>query len=84
MWHFGTRFSGGLGSVRFTVLDLKGLFQPKLFYDSQIHSQRSLSVIIQSFSKAFPIHISLKQCLCLTLPLACQQHFEVPEHLDNM
>jgi len=35
MWHLGTWFSGGLGSVRFTVGldDLKGLFQPKLFYD---------------------------------------------------
>ena len=32
----GTWFSGGLGSVRLTVGrdDLKGLFQPKRFYDS--------------------------------------------------
>ena len=31
MWHLGTRFTGGLGSVRFRVGlgDLKGLFQPK-------------------------------------------------------
>ena len=30
----GTRFSGGLGSVRLTVgLDLKGLFQPRWFYE---------------------------------------------------
>jgi len=37
MWRLGTWFSGGLGSVRLTVgLDLKGLFQPKLFYDSLI------------------------------------------------
>ena len=30
-WCLGTWFSGGLGSVRFTVVlnDLKGLFQPK-------------------------------------------------------
>ena len=36
MWHLGTWFSGGLGSVRFMVGldDLKGLFQPKRFYDS--------------------------------------------------
>ena len=36
MWHLGTWFSGGLGSGRFTVGldDLKGLFQPKQFYDS--------------------------------------------------
>jgi len=32
----GSWFSGGLGSVRLTVGldDLKGLFQPKQFYDS--------------------------------------------------
>ena len=36
MWCLGTWFSGGLGSVRFTVGldDLKGLFQPKRFCDS--------------------------------------------------
>ena len=36
IWHLGTWFSGGLGSVRFTVgLNvLKGLFQPKWFCDS--------------------------------------------------
>jgi len=36
MWHFGTWFNGGLGSVwiTFTVDDLKGLLQPKWFYDS--------------------------------------------------
>ena len=36
MWRLGTWFSGGLGSVRFTVglNDLKGLFQPKFFYGS--------------------------------------------------
>jgi len=35
MWHLGTWFSGGLGSVRLTVGldDFKGLFQPKRFYD---------------------------------------------------
>ncbi|KAK4810447.1 LOW QUALITY PROTEIN: hypothetical protein QYF61_004227, partial [Mycteria americana] len=35
-WHLGTWFSGGLGSVRFTVGldDLKGLFQPIRFCDS--------------------------------------------------
>ena len=37
MWHLGTWFSGGLGSVRFMVGldDLKGLFQSKWFYDSK-------------------------------------------------
>jgi len=35
MWCLGTWSSGGLGTVRFVVgLDLKGLFQPKWFYDS--------------------------------------------------
>jgi len=34
-WHFRTWFSGWLGSVRFMVRlnDLRGLFQPKQFYD---------------------------------------------------
>jgi len=34
MWYLGT--SGGLGSIRLTAAlnDLKGLFQPKQFYDS--------------------------------------------------
>jgi len=34
-WYLGTWFSGGLGSVRFTVGldDLTGLFQPKWLYD---------------------------------------------------
>ena len=38
MWHLGMWFSGGLGSVRVMVglNDIKGLFQPKLFYDSII------------------------------------------------
>ena len=36
MWCLGTWFSGGLGSARLKVGldDLKGLFQPKQFYDS--------------------------------------------------
>lgn len=36
MWHFGTWVKGGLGSVGGLVgLDeLKGVFQPKLFYNS--------------------------------------------------
>ena len=36
MWHLGTWFSGGLGSVRFMVGldDLKSLFEPKSCYDS--------------------------------------------------
>ena len=36
MWCLGTWFSGGLGSAGLTVGldDLKGLFQPKRFYDS--------------------------------------------------
>ena len=36
MWCLGTWFSGGLGSVTLMVGldDLKGLFQPKRFYDS--------------------------------------------------
>jgi len=36
MWHLGTWFNSGFDNVRFTVgLDgLKGLFQPKLLYDS--------------------------------------------------
>jgi len=39
MWCLGTWFGNGLGSVRFMVGpdDLKGLFQPKLFYDSIWH-----------------------------------------------
>ena len=37
MWHLGTQFSGGLGSVRLMVgLNFNGLFQAKLFYDSVI------------------------------------------------
>jgi len=37
VWHLVTWFSGGLGSIRFTVgLDnLQGLFQIKRFYDSK-------------------------------------------------
>ena len=46
MWHFETWFSGGLGSVRFTVEldDLKGLFQSKWFHDSMkiFHSSAGL------------------------------------------
>ena len=36
MWCLGTRFIGGLGNIRLIVglKDLRGLFQPKLFYDS--------------------------------------------------
>lgn len=36
MCHLRTWFSGGLGSVRLIVglNDLKGIFQPKLFYNS--------------------------------------------------
>jgi len=36
MWYLGTWFSGGLGSVSLMLGldDLKGFFQPKLFYDS--------------------------------------------------
>jgi len=39
MWCLGAWFSGGFGSIRFIGgLDyLKGLFQPKLFYDSIQH-----------------------------------------------
>lgn len=35
MWHLGTWFSGGFGSVTLVVGlgDLKGLFQPKCLYD---------------------------------------------------
>ena len=38
MWHLGTWFSGGVGSARLAVGlgDLKGLFQPKQFYDSMV------------------------------------------------
>jgi len=38
MWHLGTWFSGGLGSVRFMVglNDLKGFFQPKRFYTNSV------------------------------------------------
>ena len=38
MWRLGTWFRGGLGSVRLMVGldDLKGLFQPKRFYESMI------------------------------------------------
>ena len=40
LFRSGTWFSGGLGSVRLTVGldDLKGLFQPKRFYDSKLSS----------------------------------------------
>jgi len=35
VWCLATWFSGGLGSARLMIrLDLKGLFQPKRFYDS--------------------------------------------------
>lgn len=39
MWHLGTWFSGGIGSVVLMVgLDLKGLFRHKrLFYDSVVN-----------------------------------------------
>jgi len=44
MCHLGTRFSGGLGSVRFTIglNDLKHLFQPKLYYEPVILGIRVL------------------------------------------
>ena len=40
MWCLGTWLSGGLGSARLMVElgDLKGLFQPKRFYDSKLSS----------------------------------------------
>ena len=45
MWCLGTWLSGGLGSVRLTVGldDLKGLFQPKQFYDSKLHHRNNAS-----------------------------------------
>lgn len=40
MLHLGTWFSGGLGSVRvMAVLDLTGLFQAKLFYNSNLEEE---------------------------------------------
>ena len=38
MWHLGTQFSGGLGSVMLVVVlnDLKGFLQSKWFFDSTI------------------------------------------------
>jgi len=41
VWHFGTWFSGGLGSISFMVglHDLKGVFQPKRFYDSKYRQE---------------------------------------------
>ena len=49
MWCLGTRFSGGLGSVRLTVGldDLKGLLQPKWFYDSKLELASFLSVLLK-------------------------------------
>jgi len=50
MWHSGTWFSGGLGSVRLTVglNDLKGLFQPKRFCDSKY---RKLGILFNNCLK---------------------------------
>ena len=44
MWCLGTWFTGGLGSAQLTVGldDLKGLFQPKQFYDSICSSAMDL------------------------------------------
>lgn len=40
MLHLGTWFSGGLGSVRVVAgLDLTGLFQAKLFYNSNLEEE---------------------------------------------
>jgi len=41
MWHVGTWFSDGLGSVRFTagLNDLQGLFQLTWFYDNTFPGQ---------------------------------------------
>lgn len=42
IWCFGTQFSGGFSSVRLMVglNDLRGLFQPKYFYDSMVSSSK--------------------------------------------
>ena len=64
MGRLGTWFSGGLGSVRFTLglNDLKGLFQPKRFYNPMIISEASLlhtyrAIAMVSFQ--FPLKPSL-------------------------
>ena len=51
MWHLGTWFGGGLGSVTLVVglHDLKGLFQPKWFYDSMTHSDDSHQFLSNGF-----------------------------------
>jgi len=51
MWRLGIWFSGGLGSVRFTVGfdNLKGRFQPKWFYDSM--KGMILSGLVETKSK---------------------------------
>ena len=54
MWHLGTWFSGGLGSVRFMVGpdDLKGLFQPKYFCDSMILRENIQQQMNQALDEA--------------------------------
>jgi len=49
MWHLGTWFSDGIGSVRFTVgLEyLKGLFQPKRFNDSILKIKKEFNYIFR-------------------------------------
>jgi len=49
MWHLGTWFSDGFGSVRLLtrVKDLRDLFQPKPFYDP---------MILRYFPPSHPLH----------------------------
>ena len=64
MWCLGTWFSGGLGSARLTVGldDLKGLFQPKLFYDSMILYLDIYSTLMNTLSCLAQICTLHKMC----------------------
>lgn len=46
MWFLGTWFIGGFGSVRLTLGpdDLKGLSQPKPFYDSILKINKTVKI----------------------------------------
>ena len=52
MWRLGMRSGGGLVSSRLAVVldDLKGLFQPELFYDSVPSALPVCNAFASSFS----------------------------------
>ena len=66
MWHLGTWFSSGLGSVRFMVglNDLQGLFQPKCFYDSMKFRKRE-----NANTTVNAKHVNMTECTGVGIPL---------------